>query len=34
MNLVKSPEQPTQVEVNGKVPYANGTNKPPSRNKK
>ena len=34
MNLVKSPEQPTQVEVNGKVPYANGTNTPPPRKNK
>jgi len=34
MNLVKSPEQPTQTEVNGKVPYANGTNTPPPRKNK
>jgi hypothetical protein len=34
MNLVKAPDQPTQTEVNGKVPYANGTNNPPPRNKK
>jgi hypothetical protein len=33
-NLVKAPDQPTQTEVNGKVPYANGTNNPPPRNKK
>ena len=34
MNLVQAPDQPTQTEVNGKVPYANGTNNPPPRNKK
>jgi hypothetical protein len=33
MNLVLAPDQPTQTQVNGKVPYANGTNKPPRRNK-
>lgn len=31
MNLVMAPDQPTQIEVNGKVPYANGTNNPPPR---
>ena len=34
MNLVKSPDQPIQTEVNGKVPYANGTNTPPPRKNK
>ena len=34
MNLVKSPEQPTQVTVNDRVPYANGTNNPPPRKNK
>lgn len=34
-NLVKAPEteQPRNVQVNGKVPFANGTNNPPSRDK-
>jgi hypothetical protein len=33
-NLVKAPftDQPRNVQVNGKVPYANGTNFPPPRN--
>jgi hypothetical protein len=33
MNLVKAPfnEQPRNVQVNGMVPFANGTNNPPPR---
>lgn len=27
-NVVKAPDQPTQVSVNGRVPYANGTLRP------
>jgi len=33
MNLVKSPDQPTQTEVDGRVPYANGTLKPSPKKK-
>lgn len=33
MNLVKSPDQPQQTSVDGRVPYANGTLKPSPRNK-
>jgi hypothetical protein len=31
MNLVQAPDQPQQTTVDGKVPYANGTNKPPRK---
>ena len=34
MNLVLAPDQPQQTIVNGKVPYANGTNTPPRRNQR
>ena len=30
-NLVKAPDQPRNTQVNGMVPYANGTNTPPSK---